>query len=98
MKVEKEPAGERQEKIEHLKIDLDKIGWIEAKLAEEEQGESERNEMGAIEIEVEAFNAELERAKGEVNFFLDEAAYKTKLDELDRKRQGIMEKINKFVR
>ncbi len=97
MKVDKEPAGERQEKIEYLKIDLDKIGWIEEKLAEEERGEPERQEMGAIEIEVEAFNAELERAKGEVNFFLDEATYEAKLAELGDKRRGIMEKINKFV-
>lgn len=94
---DREPEGERQEKLERLKIDLDKIKWVEVRMDDKKSGGAESDKMGAIEIEVEEFNAELERSKKEANFFLDEATFEARRVELENKRAAIMEKINKYT-
>ena len=94
---DREPEGERQEKLEHLKIDLDKTKWAEKRIDDRESGGAESEKMGAIEIEVEEFNAELERSKKEANFFLDEATFEARRAELEGKRLAIMEKISEYA-
>ncbi len=96
-RFDREPEGERQEKIEHLKIDLDKMRWVEVRMADRESGSAESGKMGAIEIEVEEFNAELERSKKEANFFLDEATFEARRVELEGKRVAIMKKISEYT-
>jgi len=94
---DREPEGERQEKLEHLKIDLDKTKWAEKRIDDRESGGAESEKMGAIEIEVEEFNAELERSKKEVNFFLDEATFEARRAELEDRRAAILEKISEYT-
>jgi hypothetical protein len=94
---DREPEGERQEKIEHLKIDLDKTKWAEKRIDDRESGGAESEKMGAIEIEVEEFNAELERSKKEVNFFLDEATFEARRAELEDKGKVFVGKIHSYT-
>ncbi|MBI5071512.1 hypothetical protein HZB93_01265 [Candidatus Falkowbacteria bacterium] len=93
--IDRDPEGERRSQIELLKIDLDKEGWIEEKMKMGSK-ESRYKEMGAIEIEVEAFNTELARFMYDSNF-LNEQMYEVARAELQGKRRDLIGKIRKYT-